>query len=223
QELRLRAWKHAPPDPARRGPWLVRVLQNLARKERRGEERRSARERATLPPETVPAPHEVAARLEAQRMLLEEVSALDEPFRTALVLRYHDELEPKEIARRLAVPAGTVRWRIHEGLIRLRDRLESRHGGREAWLRACAPLLPRSGAWPFLPTASTLWIALAMNTATKLGAAAAALGLIAVPVWLATRSESPRATPPPETAASAAPSELAAPVLAAPPLDSAPV
>ena len=45
--------------------------------------------------------------------------ALDQPYRTT-ILRYYYEGQPSaEIARALRVPAGTVRWRINQGLVQL--------------------------------------------------------------------------------------------------------
>jgi RNA polymerase sigma factor (sigma-70 family) len=188
QELWLQARQRGPSEPARRGPWLARVLANLARRERRGAARRRARELASARPEASPGTHEVAERLEAQRLLLEELERLEEPLRSVLVLRFQDGLSSAEIARRLSLPSGTVRWRVHEGLGRLRERLDRRHGGeRERWVRACAPLLLSHpvGAHPLWPFA----LGLAMNAGTKLGIAAAALAMIALPVWLAARAE----------------------------------
>src|SRR5205823_1008819 len=57
---------------------------------------------------------------------------LAEPYRTAVLLRYYEELSAAEIARRTEVPAGTVRWRLKEGLDRLRRQLDERSGGRRA-------------------------------------------------------------------------------------------
>jgi RNA polymerase sigma-70 factor (ECF subfamily) len=196
QELSVRAWKDGPPQPERRGPWLVSVLRNLSRKQHRGEQRRLRREqRHALAghSRSTSSASEVAERIEAQRLLLDALADLEEPFRSTLVLRYQDDLAPVEIARRSGVPAGTVRWRIHEGLIRLRARLDTRHGGREAWLQACGPLLlpanPLAPVSAVAPAAGPVLFGIAMNTTLKVGLAAAALGLVAVPVWLATRSE----------------------------------
>jgi RNA polymerase sigma-70 factor (ECF subfamily) len=207
QELWLRAWKAGPADPRRRRPWLARVLANLARKERRGSLRRHARERCCAKSEATPTTHEVAERLEAQRMLLEELERLAEPFRSVLVLRFQDELTSAEIARRLALPAGTIRWRIHEGLARLRERLDERQGGeRASGVLLLAPLLDTRSPWP-------LTVGIGMNAASKCGLATAALGLVALPVWLATRRA------PERLLEGASRVEVAATALAAPPVE----
>lgn len=46
--------------------------------------------------------------------------ALDEPYRTTVLLRYYEGLTAAAIARLLSVPAGTVRWRLSQALDRLR-------------------------------------------------------------------------------------------------------
>jgi protein-disulfide isomerase len=58
-----------------------------------------------------------------------------------LLLHHVEELAPVEIARRLAIPAGTVRWRLKVAHDELRDRLIARSGGdRDAWRLALLPL-----------------------------------------------------------------------------------
>ena len=79
---------------------------------------------------------------------------LAEPYRQTLVLRYFEELSGAEIARRLHVPAGTVRWRLKVALDELRRQLDERHGGRrEVWTAALLPLAGPSvlrpwAGWP---------------------------------------------------------------------------
>jgi RNA polymerase sigma factor (sigma-70 family) len=217
QELSVRAWQRGPADPERRGPWLVRVLTNLSRKVQRGEIRRTRREQShalDARQRSVPPADEVAERIEAQRLLLDALAELEEPFRSALVLRYQDELTPTQIARRLEVPPGTVRWRIHEGLSRLRARLDQRHGGREAWLQACAPLLLRAAPSAWHPTLASstapVLFGIAMNSTVKLGLATVALGLVAVPVWFALREDLAATSPREKQSASAQLEELRA-------------
>jgi len=95
------------------------------------------------------------------RRLMEALLALEEPFRTTLLLRYHEGLAATEIARRQGVPEGTVRWRTKRGLAELRARLE-RSLGEEALglalleLGCTAPTSPAAGLGPgwALPTAA---------------------------------------------------------------------
>lgn len=133
------------------GAWLATVVRNSARSLRRGATRRAEREAASARPEGLPGSDEVVARLQEQRVLLAELEALEEPYRTTLLLRFHEELAPRAIARRMQVPVETVKTRLKRGLARLRARLEEHHGGRESFLAALVPLL-RPGEGALLPT-----------------------------------------------------------------------
>jgi RNA polymerase sigma factor (sigma-70 family) len=180
----------APPDqerPAR--PWLAQVLRNVVRSSARRarSERERDREAAQLEAEkAAPAAEGVLARMETQRRMAELVMALEEPYRTTLLLRYYEGRAAVDIAREQDVPAGTVRWRINEGLRRLRERLDEQAGGdREHWSRALLPLAGPSlnVHRPRLPGvlkvasvatagAGAAWLALAMH-APQRGAGAA--------------------------------------------------
>jgi RNA polymerase sigma-70 factor (ECF subfamily) len=136
----------SPPEASRPvRPWLAQVLRNVIRMDARGAARRRAREEEGgrgLGGEPVDA-EAVLERLELQRMIAEMVKELDEPFRTAVLLRFFEGRLPADVARAQGIPAGTVRWRINEGLRRLRERLDHAHGGqRDRWR---ALLLPLSG------------------------------------------------------------------------------
>jgi len=114
--------------------WLATVMRNLARARARGDGRRQRREEQREPREAEPSTHELAARAELEQLAVQAVLALDEPWREVLLLRYVQELEPAEIARRLGLPGSTVRSRLAHGLELVRARLDRRHGGeRSAW------------------------------------------------------------------------------------------
>ncbi|MHC4732283.1 MAG: carboxypeptidase regulatory-like domain-containing protein, partial [Planctomycetota bacterium] len=90
-----------------------------------------------------PSVAESVARVELHRKVVDEVLALEEPYRSSITLRYFDGLSPKEIARRLGTPVRTVKTRLHRALERLRGRLDRLHAGdRETW---CLALLPLAG------------------------------------------------------------------------------
>jgi hypothetical protein len=76
---------------------------------------------------------------------IESPPALDEPFRSALVLRFQEGRSAVQIARASGVPEGTVRWRVKEGLDRLRRALDDRYNGRTSRWRALL-LSPGKGA-----------------------------------------------------------------------------
>lgn len=140
----------SPPDADRPPrPWLARVLQNAARKRFRDESTRREYETAAREADAEPSPEALVGRVQLQHLLVELVLGLDEPFRQTLLLRFFEGKSSAEIAEASGVPAGTVRWRLKEGLERVRTALDARHhGNRKAWLLTCAPLLlPPAGPW----------------------------------------------------------------------------
>ena len=148
QETWVAAMRSPPRGPAAAaGPWLAQVLRNQVRRRwragalhrRAGAELAAAEEGAAAP-----SPEELLERARLQRVLADLVLALDEPFRSTVVLRYFEGKSAAEIARALGIPAGTVRWRLSEAVERLRAGLDARErGGRVAWRALLAPL-----AWP---------------------------------------------------------------------------
>jgi RNA polymerase sigma-70 factor (ECF subfamily) len=104
-------------------PYLAGVLSNLTRQTLRSRARREDTERGAARDVEIPS---AAATVEAAalgRDLAGRVLELDEPFRTAILLRYYEDLPPRAIARRTGVPVRTVNSRIARGLERLRTRL----------------------------------------------------------------------------------------------------
>ncbi len=188
QDTLVAAWQHPPAGVAETRPWLSRVLRNQAHDRRRSEQRRHRREQSAgaLDPSAAPDAEQLIGDLEIHRAVAEVVSALDEPYRQVLVLRYYDGLSAAEVARRMGVPAGTVRWRLKEGLDRVRVQLDARHDGeRRRWMAALVPL-----AGDARPPASPLatWVI----TAVTGGAALAAAGylLLRAPAHRSVDSES---------------------------------
>ena len=136
QETCMAVLRSSPEPRGSMRPWLAQVLRNFRRKGLREDARRRMREvGATLLQEDRVAPTEtMLASLELQRMVSELVRDLDEPYRTTILLRFFEGRTPAEMARAQGIPAGTVRWRLNEGLRRLRARLDEAHGGsRESW------------------------------------------------------------------------------------------
>ena len=140
-----------PPDEARPlRPWLNQVLRNVSRMTARTAHRRRTREQGAdeVGPGPVATAQDVLERAEVQRRLTDLVLNLDEPYRTAILLRYYEGRLAKDIAQALDLPAGTVRWRITEGLARLRAALLEDDGDVP---RSRARLLSVAG--PMVPTA----------------------------------------------------------------------
>ncbi|MEW6743233.1 MAG: RNA polymerase sigma factor [Planctomycetota bacterium] len=123
--------------------WLAGVARNLTRMRRRREERRARREMVAARPESLPSAAEVAERLQLQRIVVECLLELDEPYRSTLSYRFYQDLPPHQIAELLGVPAGTVRARVHRGLAQLRIELERRLG-KDHWQALLLPLLELS-------------------------------------------------------------------------------
>src|SRR5688572_16795656 len=120
QETVVRALMH-PPARGAAGSWLRRVLRNLVFRSRQEEGRRRRRERlAARPIDSPPVASEVVERAETHRRLVEMLLQLEEPYRSALLLRFFDGMLPSEIARRRGVDASTVRRWLRAGLDMLR-------------------------------------------------------------------------------------------------------
>jgi RNA polymerase sigma factor (sigma-70 family) len=120
--------------------WLATVARKLAHTRRRGEARRAERER--LAGEMMVG----AETGEMLRIVGELAAQLDEPYRSAVLMRYYEGLSSTEIGERLGVPAGTVRWRLKESIERLRRQLDVRAGKRWAPLLLALPGGRQSGA-----------------------------------------------------------------------------
>jgi len=159
--------------------WLARVVRNFARQRARGDDARRGREtrvtrEATRARAEAPADGGLIERAGAHRAVVEAVLDLDEPYRTTLLMRFFDELPPREIARRLGLTVAAVDSRLARGLTRLRERLARELGdgapdGR-AWLLALFPLAERAPS----ASATTLGV-LVMSVTIKLAAAALVL------------------------------------------------
>lgn len=185
QETAIAAVLH--PPAGERRPWLAQVLRNFTRQRHRAESRRTRREETASPRAHAPRPDEVVERVETHRLLAELVASLSEPNRTAVAMRYYDDLTPAEIAARLGVPAGTVRARIHRGLAELRERLDERHrGDRDAWLAALAPLVG-TGGYRVGDRGATAARTTAASTAAVTAVLVAAVAIVGVVIAVSSR------------------------------------
>jgi RNA polymerase sigma-70 factor (ECF subfamily) len=136
--------------------WLAGALRHLARRTRRRERERPAVERQAAGPEAQEGPEEAVARAELLQRLGAAVLALDEPYRSAVILRHLDQLDPGEIARRQGCTREAARQRIARGLTELRRRLDAEHGARERWCLALAALARSPAPAPLPPTLTLL-------------------------------------------------------------------
>ena len=131
-----------PPDDANPAGWRATVARHAWLRRRRSARRAARREAAVARREAQPATADVVARAEAARRVAAAVLALDEPYRTALLLRYYDGLPPRAVAARTGAPVATVRTRLARGIARVRLALTTPGGGRASYLAAVAPVLP---------------------------------------------------------------------------------
>ncbi|MCE9593417.1 MAG: RNA polymerase sigma factor [Planctomycetes bacterium] len=131
----------SPPREARslRG-WFASVMRSRAANERRTLARRVVREAAVARNESDESEARVLERVETSQSLVAAVLALDEPYRSVVLLHHYDGLGAAEIARSRGVPEGTVRSHLSRGHALLRERLDRGYGERKTWLAALAPL-----------------------------------------------------------------------------------
>ena len=117
------------------------MLRNLTRNRWRARTRADRTAAAAPPPSAALAADELLERARTERRLADIVLTLDEPYRSAILLRYYEGKSGAENAASLGIPAGTVRWRLSEAINRLRARLDGEHGGdRERWRALLLPI-----------------------------------------------------------------------------------
>jgi RNA polymerase sigma factor (sigma-70 family) len=160
--------------PRNLSAWLTGTMGNLFRTRVRSERRRADHERANAREELEAGSASALERLELHEALVRAVRELKEPYRTTVLLRWFEDLEPLEIARRTGVPVRTVHTRVTRALEMLRAKLQ-RAGYGESWSMwtALAPL-----AW--IRHAGEA--ALAVKTKTKILVAALAITAASVTI-----------------------------------------
>lgn len=198
-------WASQRPAWAERGlglrRWLARATRSRSVDRLRAERARRRRE-ATRPPgadEAGEAADAVVERLERQQRVAAAVHALCEPYRTAILLRYLDELAMPEIAARTGVAEATVRKRIERGLRLLRTRLDAEFGAdARVWGLALIGSAwqggPVAGAAPAGAAGARVWLLLrgaGLMGGKKLIAAGVSLVAVAVAWWYATTDLDP--------------------------------
>jgi RNA polymerase sigma-70 factor, ECF subfamily len=106
--------------------WLLRIATNRALRVALKEPRHEPLESSTGEPVEVAGGAEPLAEAllsERDRVVREAVSALPEPYRETIALRFFAELSLAEIAQATGRPLGTVKTHLGRGLIRLRPAL----------------------------------------------------------------------------------------------------
>ena len=125
QEVLLDVWRHAARYDTRRGTamaWVMTLAHRRAVDRVRSEQAAMLREqraaRADVDYDVVA--DTVAARLDAERVR-RCLGSLTELQRESITLAYYQGRTYREVAALLELPAGTVKTRMRDGLIRLRD------------------------------------------------------------------------------------------------------
>jgi RNA polymerase sigma-70 factor, ECF subfamily len=175
QEVWLTALRAQPRFKGSARPWLAKVARNLVRSRVRSARSHDRWERLSTGAEGPPSPESLITEQEALRIMRRLLSGLDEPYRSTIFLCYGEGLTPSQVARRLGLAPGTVRWRLKCALDRLRAQLDG-EGGRRRRVRALALV----GVAP--PRRARAWVAqtpLALRVGL-IAAGATLLGLTAV-------------------------------------------
>jgi RNA polymerase sigma-70 factor (ECF subfamily) len=140
QETWLQALRRPPARAGDPRPWLARVARNVARSSWRSESRRRRREALAHTAGEVEGVDESCERLEARQRVVSAVLALDEPYRSVVLLRYEHDLAHAAIARRLGRSEATVRSQLSRAQELLRGRLDAEFGDRRHWVVLAGPL-----------------------------------------------------------------------------------
>jgi RNA polymerase sigma-70 factor (ECF subfamily) len=123
----LQVWRQADRFNASHGTlpsWLFTIARSRAidRVRAAGAAKRIVGEESpTVTP--MPQPEEVADLAERQRLVRDAVATLAPAQRTALELAFYEGLSHSQIASRLGEPLGTIKTRIRQAMLHLRQRL----------------------------------------------------------------------------------------------------
>lgn len=126
QHAFVEAWRnlHQLRDASAFGAWLRCLVIGACGRLTRGKRLPTAPlEHAAAVPSGEPTPHEQAERRERKSRVLAEVRRLPERERVATTLYYIGGYTQAEVAAFLAVPVGTVKYRLHSARRRLREGL----------------------------------------------------------------------------------------------------
>ena len=182
--------------------YLAQTLRFQGAKRLRSHSRRKLHESlsADLEPKFQEAEDRVAERMDAMRLVLEEVERLPRAQSRAIGLHYVDGLTVAEVSKRLGVEASTVRAQLARGRATLRAKLDRECGGTEAWSLLLVPWCfpdamsaAASGTLvsPTAPTAGTTSVGMVTGGIAFMTLAKSTLVLVPViagAAWLALRT-----------------------------------
>ncbi len=129
QEVMVEVWRTAPrfdPDRGSVMTWVLTMAHRRAVDRVRSAQASTDREHRVARQEHVTPFDEVAEAVEARferQQVRNALGSLTEVQREAVELAYYGGLTQREVATLLGLPLGTVKTRMRDGLIRLRDEL----------------------------------------------------------------------------------------------------
>ncbi|MEU1291315.1 MULTISPECIES: ECF RNA polymerase sigma factor SigK [unclassified Streptomyces] len=129
QDVLTEVWRTAPRYRADRGTpvnWILTLAHRRAIDRVRSAEARAAREQRAARLDRTPAYDHVTEQVEdllERERLRTALASLTDVQRQAVTLAYYRGLTCRQVAETLAVPLGTVKTRLRDGLIRLRASL----------------------------------------------------------------------------------------------------
>lgn len=129
QEVMVEVWRTAPrfdPDRGSVMTWVLTMAHRRAVDRVRSAQASTDREHRVARQEHVTPFDEVAEAVEARferQQVRTALGSLTEVQREAVELAYYGGLTQREVATLLGLPLGTVKTRMRDGLIRLRDEL----------------------------------------------------------------------------------------------------
>ncbi|MFF8406630.1 sigma-70 family RNA polymerase sigma factor [Streptomyces sp. NPDC015684] len=127
QDVLVEVWRTAPRYRAERGSainWILTVAHQRAVDRVRSAEAAAARDTKAALLERTPAYDEVTEQVETrleQEQVRRCLRTLTELQRQSVTLAYYQGLTYRQVAEALSLPLGTVKTRLRDGLIRLRD------------------------------------------------------------------------------------------------------
>jgi RNA polymerase sigma-70 factor, ECF subfamily len=134
QDVFLNFWKQDKFDPTRAklSTYLCLITRSRAidkLRTRQSEQRSLQRlQQNTIPETDLPTPLDAVSLAEEQIIVRESLSTLSDRQRQILELSYYQNLSQSAIATQLDLPLGTVKTHARQGLIRLRQLLQSQIG-----------------------------------------------------------------------------------------------
>ncbi|MFB6874924.1 ECF RNA polymerase sigma factor SigK [Streptomyces sp. NPDC056323] len=129
QDVLVEMWRTAPRYRPERGTainWILTLAHRRAVDRVRSVEAAAASDTKAALLDRTPEYDQVAEQVETrleQKQVRRCLRTLTELQRQSVTLAYYRGLTYRQVAEALALPLGTVKTRLHDGLIRLRDRL----------------------------------------------------------------------------------------------------